>query len=523
MNDRNASRSMLAHLAWRFHPRMEELAVSTLAYILNRYPESRRGLAGVIEPAVTGMGLSDEPFQTEYALPNGGKVDLVQEAGGERRLFVEAKFHASLTKHQPVGYLEWLAEDSASVLMFLAPSRRVEELWGQLRSRIKKAGMRLSAADLPCATIEGTQKHLLVVDWATLLSGMEACLEGSEPSLADVRQLAGLAQFAEASEPKSPYAGEELVKDVIAIGEAEGWLDTRTERGKLQRRVSPHGYGRYVWLGRHAKMGTSVGFNTELHEEFKTTPLWVRFRQWKRPYDHGWTEHTVPTLKDRMSPHVKHVDKVLWVGVVPVEDWDPASYAVELERIAGIVDEAAEPVSRAAILAEVSRSYEQKVMNNVHRADYVEAIVALALRESGWTRREPWDARDFENELGVRLEVKQSAAAQSWGSGEIPSLPRFDIGPRTGYWDDKAGCWVPQPGRHANIYVFAWHEEAWETADQRDTTSWEFYVVSESELPEQKTIRLAAIRDLASRSDVEGLPAAVAKVCELLSTPASRS
>ena len=523
MNDPNTSRSMLAHLAWRFHPRMEELAVSALAYILNRYPESRRGLAGVLERTVTGMQLSDELFQTEYALPNGGKVDLVQEADGEKRLFVEAKFNAPLTKHQPVSYLECLAEDSASVLMFLAPPPRKEELWGQLRSRIEKAGMRLSAAAPPCATIDGTHKQLLVADWTTLLSGMETCLEGSEPGLADIRQLMGLVEFAEAGEPKGPHAGEELVKDVIEIGEAEGWLDTKTEKGKLQKKVSSFGYGHYVWLGRRAKMGTSVGFNTELHEEFKTTPLWVRFKKWKSPYDRGWTEHTVPTLKDRMSPHVKHVGKVLWVGVVPEEDWDPASYADELERIAKIVDEAAEPISRAALLAEVSRPYEQKVMNNVHRSDYVEAIVALALRESGWTRREPWDAWDFENESGVRLEVKQSAAAQSWGGGETQSPSRFDIAPRTGYWDNKEGCWVPQPGRHANIYVFAWHDGARETADQRDATSWEFYVISEGDLPEQKTIGLTAIRDLASRSHVEGLPVAVAKACEQLSRSAPGS
>lgn len=520
MNDPNTSRSMLAHLSWRFHPRTEELAVAALAYILNRDPESRRGLAGVLERAVPGMGLSDEPFLTEYTLPNGGKVDLVQETDGKKRLFIEAKFHASLTNHQPVGYLEWLADDSASVLMFLAPSWRLKDLWEQLRYRIEKAGMRLSAADPPSATIDGTHKHLLVADWTTLLSGMEACLEGSEPGLADVRQLMGLVRFAEASERKSPHAGEELVKEVIAIGEASGWLDTKTEKGRLQSRVRAYGYGRFVWLGRHARMGTSVGFNTDLHEEFKTTPLWVRFRKWKPPYDWGWTKHTLPTLKDRMAPHVKHMKNVLWVGVVPEEDWDPASYAAELERIAEIVDEAAEPISRAAVLAEVSRPYEQRVMNNVHRSDYVEAIVGLALKESGWTRKEPWDAWDFENESEVRLEVKQSAAAQSWGSGATQSRPRFDIAPRTGYWDDKEGSWVPHPGRHANIYVFAWHEGARDTADQRDATSWEFYVVSEGELPEQKTIGLTAIRDLTDPSDVEGLPAAVAEVCELLSGPA---
>ena len=68
-------------------------------------------------------------------------------------------------------------------------------------------------------------------------------------------------------------------------------------------------------------------------------------------------------------------------------------------------------VDAAKVLEEVSRPYKQRVMNNVPRSDYVEAIIALALKDSGWTRKEPWDAWDFEHESGLRLEVKQSAAA----------------------------------------------------------------------------------------------------------------
>ena len=40
----------------------------------------------------------------------------------------------------------------------------------------------------------------------------------------------------------------------------------------------------------------------------------------------------------------------------------------------------------ASVLSEVSRTYDRRVMNNVRRSEYVEAIVALALEDSGWTR-----------------------------------------------------------------------------------------------------------------------------------------
>ena len=87
-----ASRPLLAQLAWRFHPRMEEVAVAALAYILNRYPVSRGGLSEVLEHIVPGMRLSDEAFQTEVSFPDGARPDVLQKGvDGQRRLMVEAK------------------------------------------------------------------------------------------------------------------------------------------------------------------------------------------------------------------------------------------------------------------------------------------------------------------------------------------------------------------------------------------------------------------------------------------------
>lgn len=510
MSDTGMSRPLLAHLSWRFHPRMEEVAVAALAYILNRYPASRSGLNDVLQQAVPDLQLSDGSFETEAAAADGTRPDVMQTGvDGEERLFIEAKFHASLTPNQPVPYLERLPEDDVSALMFLAPSWRVETLWAQLLHRIDKAGMRSSAEGSWCATVDGTEKHLLVTDWTTLLNNMEARLASAGEGLADVRQLIGLTRFAETNAPKSPHAGEALVKQVAAIGRSAGWI---SEEG-LRPTPKPYGYGRYVSLGRRARLGVWVGFNTNLHEEFKDTPLWIRATRWKAPYDSGWTERTIPTLKERLSPYTKRVGKGLWVGVVPEEPADPDSYAEQLERIAKIVDEASEfRLTRAAVLTEVGRRYDRPVMNNVHRAEYVEALVALALRDSGWVRKEPWGAWHFENESGVRLKLKHSAAVQSWGKGRAEDSPRFDIAPGKGYWDDEEGRWVERRGRHANVYVFAWHGGSGETTDQRDPASWEFYVVSTRDLPEQKSIGLPAIWDLAARCCIDGLAAVIDEI-----------
>lgn len=172
--------------------------------------------------------------------------------------------------------------------------------------------------------------------------------------------------------------------------------------------------------------------------------------------------------------------------------------------------------ARARVLVEVSRAYEHRVMNNVHRSDYVEAIVAVALADYGWTRKDPWHGWDFEHKSGVPLEVKQSAAAQPWklSKGKKRSSPRFDVAPRTGY--EKDGVFVDRPGRNADVYVFAWHAETEETADQREPATWEFHVIAERDLPAQKSIGLGPLQRLVLPCSFDELGAAVERVRKAL-------
>ena len=128
------------------------------------------------------------------------------------------------------------------------------------------------------------------------------------------------------------------------------------------------------------------------------------------------------------------------------------------------------------VLEMLIRRYDQRIMNNVQRGDYVECMIATALgpdwrltSEEGWD----WAAWDSEHTASeTRLEIKQSAARQSWdrGSDTPRRNPGFDIRPRKGYWPKDGGPWVTDPGRPADVYVFAWHGEADELADHRDAT-----------------------------------------------------
>lgn len=100
----------------------------------------------------------------------------------------------------------------------------------------------------------------------------------------------------------------------------------------------------------------------------------------------------------------------------------------------------------------------------------------------------------------VRLEVKQSSVRQTWASRQ-PTPGLFDIRVRTGYFVGSE--FVAEPGRNAEIYVFAHHPVADDTADHRNPSQWRFHVVPASALPPTKTISLVNVRKLAPAVGIE--------------------
>ena len=151
----------------------------------------------------------------------------------------------------------------------------------------------------------------------------------------------------------------------------------------------------------------------------------------------------------------------------------------------------------------MQRFYEQPLINNVHRGDYVECMIALAL-EPAWRLTKPWTSWDLVHEkTGARIEVKQSAAVAPWAQVR-PARGRFDIRLRTGYYSED-GAWTktPQRKRHACLYVFAWHPREDTNADHRRLDQWEFFVVAETCLPpEQGSISLGPLIELVERCDL---------------------
>jgi hypothetical protein len=171
-------------------------------------------------------------------------------------------------------------------------------------------------------------------------------------------------------------------------------------------------------------------------------------------------------------------------------------------------------LNKESIIAAASaEAFGKPLVNNVLRSIISEAIVDAALDDSWKWRSADWAGFDFIHADGTRLEVKQSAALQSWYRlGSKPSKGSFDIARRTGIWESGT-VWIPTPGRNAELYVFAWHPETNpEVADHRDPDQWQFFVVPEPALSRTaRTISLSAVRRLADPVDAKELNEAVGK------------
>jgi len=151
--------------------------------------------------------------------------------------------------------------------------------------------------------------------------------------------------------------------------------------------------------------------------------------------------------------------------------------------------------------------FDQPLIQNQYRSAFVEAMIEPYLARSGWRHvGDNWSGWDFEHEFGTRLEVKQSAAWQTWdpykqaASGLLPKAGSggFDIASRMGWFDSAGAIWTKEAGRPAHLYVFAWNSLFGSAADHRDPEQWEFFIVPTTALPAGKRIGLTRLRSIVS-------------------------
>ena len=310
MNDQPHSQ-LLSHIVSRWSNRTEDIAVDALGFILSRSRAARAALQSVVETAVQDIG-ELTGAKTQVTGDDGARPDLVVFGrGGKERVIVEAKFWAELTENQPGTYLARLPnDDEASALLFVAPEKRLESLWIELRRRMQSEAVTSTFTEhdgLKCLPVGNGQQILMLTSWRLMLDRMlTSAIAAEDPIASDIQQLQALCEQQDAT-AFLPIKAEEFAPAIPRrIRQLNQLVDDAVSRARQLQIVNTdgliatpqrYGYGRYLRLGSKGTDrwgGAWFGVNLDLWAKFADTPLGLTFSDNK-----GWNPAVVPVFELR--------------------------------------------------------------------------------------------------------------------------------------------------------------------------------------------------------------------------------
>ena len=295
--------SLFGHLAFGFSQSPENLATEALCYILNRSETAKSAFVRFISQADTTLP-SNLKFETQIHT-SGNSSDIPKEesnnSGAFRPDFAgkdntnkyvvigETKFWAGLTDNQPVTYLKKFPE--SSVLIFIAPSRRLPLLWLELIRRCKEAGLEHQQTiivddEFKVATID-TCPTLALTSWRWVINAMQHAVEaeGDTGTLSDILQLRGLCDRMDET-AFLPIQSEELTSDIgkrilqycdLVDEITETLVNSGVASTKGLQKTSWSGStGRYMVIHNH---GCLLQFNSYLWSSYGATPIWFQIKK----------------------------------------------------------------------------------------------------------------------------------------------------------------------------------------------------------------------------------------------------
>jgi hypothetical protein len=278
--------SVLAHLALRFSPHPENVATEALCFIL------KSAAAGhALQSFVAHLGgaeVENLRFETQEATESGSRPDIIgKDSGGNTWILLEAKYWAGLTDAQPVDYLKRLPE-AGGVLLFVAPSQRIDSLWIELLHRVHGADMASTSGKSHVNSDNRFTKLgnrvLALTSWRTLLACILGGVEAADdrPSVSNVQQLAALCEEMD-SVGFVPMSSEELTstigRRIIQFGKmASDLTDRLVSDGYASvqglRAAGANGkYGRYLRL--KGAYGSYLHFNADRWTTSGKSPIWL--------------------------------------------------------------------------------------------------------------------------------------------------------------------------------------------------------------------------------------------------------
>ena len=143
--------SLLSHLASSFISQYENVANSSITYLLNKYPTARYTLGSML-----GMDTVPTRYISELSTDSNGRPDITGvDENGAKIIIIEGKFWANLTDNQPLNYLNELSEKG--ILLLLVPEKRLHSLEIEITKRLNGS----------------TNQTIIIRSWSTFLKLIE--------------------------------------------------------------------------------------------------------------------------------------------------------------------------------------------------------------------------------------------------------------------------------------------------------------------------------------------------------------
>jgi hypothetical protein len=331
--------SLLGQFFSRIKGSQEDIASIGLAYILNSSEFARKILKNyILDRANTNIG--EVNYITQFI---GGKLERPDISGidieGNEKIIIEAKFWASLTKNQPIEYLNRLKENS--VLLFICPKLREVALFNELKFRLENDDFSIEIFENKI--LLDNNKSIIITNWLFLLNYMKNMLNDNNDKLlvSDVDQLIGFCEVIDDSSflpineiDLSPSIAkrinsfydlcDKIFDKLITIYK----FDTSGGRATGLR----NGYARYFTIN---NFGMGFIFNTKFWEKYYNTPFWYFIKE-------GWNDQNIEFKKKLNQIAIKlklrtiEHENILYFAIFPEID---EIEEVLLNKITNIIQE----------------------------------------------------------------------------------------------------------------------------------------------------------------------------------------
>ena len=280
-----ASRSLLSFVAQWYTSDLEDVATDALAFVLSRSDSARGALSELLADDRGALPIAK--VQSWGQVANGAVPDLAcWDENCNLVAFIESKFWAQLTRHQPVTYWQGLPCNRPAVLLFVAPASRVDDgsLWNELVNRLQAEGHDLGCANridgMITAPSKTCQRRLMLASWEFLLGKLadSAKHDGCDQASFEIAELKGLAADAvKGDNPERAANLKQLVKAAVSRVEQSGWANTHglsVGSGYHLCEAKKFDYhGRYLRLG-----GASAWFGIDFAAaKYTDSPVWLCF------------------------------------------------------------------------------------------------------------------------------------------------------------------------------------------------------------------------------------------------------